>query len=595
MPRDRFDNLITDGWEREGYVSIAIIILALRGIIITQFDPKYFDSRDTLSRLLVLAFFAYSILNYALVEYKKPRGNVLLVCLQAGGVILVSLTSGLTGGMHSPFYGLCLFVVFSAGYGWGVKGRLLTAGVCSVFLLLESIAASSMNHTRSLIGGSSGDVLCSALLLASYFIGYLREDEKRRHKGALAVRCLLGNADPDLGVKEIIEHTVAAVRAHFDADQIKFSLQEIEGDQAFLWEVRRPDATTEEQVQFSKLTELERKGYFACPMSAQNLKSENSPNLALLPSGVLHWPSQPRSEPYDMQVVCERHAVSPYFASLLAISFSLHREWFGRLVVCNPRVSVNPRRDSGFLEGLVREVGPILYNMHLRERLRSQARDAEQTHIAQELHDGTIQSLIGIRILIDLARKQAATDPSILLKEFLVVRELLEKEIEDLRLKMLQIRRPEVEPARLSNWMAELVGKFGKDFGITASFISPPQEVSLPPGVSSELASILREALVNIQKHSGASNVVVRFCSENGCWKLIVQDDGCGFGFAGRLTLQELDAARQGPWVIKERVRKIGGELLVESSSGSGARLVISVPNMPGRGNFLQLRQVLPS
>ncbi|MBI1984391.1 MAG: hypothetical protein HYS61_09350, partial [Acidobacteria bacterium] len=43
-------------------------------------------------------------------------------------------------------------------------------------------------------------------------------------------------------------------------------------------------------------------------------------------------------------------------------------------------------------------------------------------------------------------------------------------------------------------------------------------------------------------------------------------------------NLAELDAARKGPLVIKERVRSIGGELVVESAPGRGARLEILIP-----------------
>jgi len=580
MSNDRFDNLSADGWEREGYLSIARIVLAVGCVVVAYFEPRYLGSRVSLSWLLILAFLTYSIINYALVEVGKPRGALLLVGLQAVSVVLVSLISGITGGTHSPFLGLYLFVVFSAAYRWGLKGSVLTAGACSVLLCLESIATGSTNHTRFLTGGSVVIVLCFVLLLASAFIGYLMEDEKRRRRGAFVIRRLLGNAMPECGVKEAIDRTLSAIRAHFDADQIKFALQETEGDRAFLWEVRRSHVTTEEPVRFSKLAGVERKAYFAYPLSAQNLKIDSSPSLALLPSGPLFGPSEPRRAPCHMELVSERHAVSLRFASLIAVSFSLRGEWLGRLVVCNPRESANHRRDSGFLEALVREVGPVIYNTYLLKRLRSRARAAERTRIARELHDGTIQSLIGMEMIIDVARRQATTDPSILLKEVGVVRELLEKEIEDLRLKMLEIKPLEIEPARLLNWMAEMVAKFGQDFGISVSFIPPPQEVYLPPSVCSELASILREALVNVRKHSRAKHVVVRFGRENGYWTLLVQDDGRGFEFTGRLTLQELDAAGRGPLIIKERVRMIGGELAVESLPGSGARLEISVPHM---------------
>jgi len=83
---------------------------------------------------------------------------------------------------------------------------------------------------------------------------------------------------------------------------------------------------------------------------------------------------------------------------------------------------------------------------------------------------------------------------------------------------------------------------------------------------------------VNIRKHSGAHTVVVRFGRENGSWKLLVEDDGRGFGFTGRRSLEELEAASIGPRVIRERVRSVGGELAVESIPGWGARLEISLP-----------------
>jgi signal transduction histidine kinase len=42
--------------------------------------------------------------------------------------------------------------------------------------------------------------------------------------------------------------------------------------------------------------------------------------------------------------------------------------------------------------------------------------------------------------------------------------------------------------------------------------------------------------------------------------------------------LQELDDLRRGPTVIKERVRAVGGDLLIESTPGHGSRLEITVP-----------------
>jgi signal transduction histidine kinase len=44
------------------------------------------------------------------------------------------------------------------------------------------------------------------------------------------------------------------------------------------------------------------------------------------------------------------------------------------------------------------------------------------------------------------------------------------------------------------------------------------------------------------------------------------------------LTGTEMDESHQGPLVIRERVRQIGGEFIVESAPGRGARLQITLP-----------------
>ena len=58
----------------------------------------------------------------------------------------------------------------------------------------------------------------------------------------------------------------------------------------------------------------------------------------------------------------------------------------------------------------------------------------------------------------------------------------------------------------------------------------------------------------------------IRFGAQNGLWKLVIDDDGRGFGFTGRLTLTELDDLQRGPTVIKERVRAIGGARVIDSA-----------------------------
>jgi signal transduction histidine kinase len=162
------------------------------------------------------------------------------------------------------------------------------------------------------------------------------------------------------------------------------------------------------------------------------------------------------------------------------------------------------------------------------------------------------------------------------------IQEMLRGEVLNLRELMQQMKPQDLSPRQLLDFLAEYVDRFWRETGISASFVSDLDEVSLPPAVCREVARIVQEALVNVRKHSGAQNVIVRLGREPKAWKLEVDDDGRGFDFEGRLSQEELDDSRKGPVIIKERVRAIGGQLTVESSRGRGARLEISLPRTRG-------------
>ena len=88
----------------------------------------------------------------------------------------------------------------------------------------------------------------------------------------------------------------------------------------------------------------------------------------------------------------------------------------------------------------------------------------------------------------------------------------------------------------------------------------------MPQRVCRELLRIVQESLVNVRKHSGARHALVRLGSTNERWNLVVEDDGKGFPFSGRLDQEAMDESGKGPMIIKERVRLIAGQLTVESN-----------------------------
>jgi two-component system nitrate/nitrite sensor histidine kinase NarX len=146
---------------------------------------------------------------------------------------------------------------------------------------------------------------------------------------------------------------------------------------------------------------------------------------------------------------------------------------------------------------------------------------------------------------------------------------------------MQQVKPRDIGPRQLVEHMFQLVDRFRRDTGIEATFLSDLQEVPLAPQARRELAGILHEALINVRKHSGATHVVARLTRQDDDIVLVVDDDGRGYGFEGRFSQAELDMARRGPLVIKERARTSGGRIAVESS-GRGSRLEVLIPVRAG-------------
>jgi signal transduction histidine kinase len=214
----------------------------------------------------------------------------------------------------------------------------------------------------------------------------------------------------------------------------------------------------------------------------------------------------------------------------------------------------------------------------LRERERAERAAAEERgRIARDLHDTTLQAMIGLEMTIS-----AKTSPAASTEELLAcatyVRDTLRTEIATLR-ELMQGSRPlTVTGGTLPSFLSDLVNRFQSDTGIAATFVCDAATEPLHPTWCADIARIAQEALVNVRKHSGATTVTLRLSGNDNGLTLRVDDNGRGFAFAGRLDNDALWHQAQGPLVIKERARAIGGRVTVESTPGRGASVEMSLP-----------------
>jgi signal transduction histidine kinase len=105
-----------------------------------------------------------------------------------------------------------------------------------------------------------------------------------------------------------------------------------------------------------------------------------------------------------------------------------------------------------------------------------------------------------------------------------------------------------------------------------------PVDARVPSVIAENLWLILAEAIANAVKHGGATRVLIDLERTTAALAISVSDNGCGFqGLAGSYTDEALIAQHAGPRFLCDRVRGLGGSLVL-STSLSGVRLQIRLP-----------------
>jgi signal transduction histidine kinase len=139
-------------------------------------------------------------------------------------------------------------------------------------------------------------------------------------------------------------------------------------------------------------------------------------------------------------------------------------------------------RELRFLQTIAREIGPAICNAEFLGRLRSRVGAAERARIARDLHDGIIQSLIGLEMQVDVWRREAGVDPSAASK-LGQIQNALRAEVLDLRDLIQRVKAVSIDPRRVLDHLASLVERFQRDSGITARFVSEIDDLTLSAGL----------------------------------------------------------------------------------------------------------------
>jgi signal transduction histidine kinase len=215
-------------------------------------------------------------------------------------------------------------------------------------------------------------------------------------------------------------------------------------------------------------------------------------------------------------------------------------------------------------------------------RMESQARDAvadERMRVARDLHDGLLQSFTGVVLRLETVHSILEENPDQARNMLTEVQASIMADQRELRAYVEKLgprHRAEMKfdfRGRLDEWRE----RFEKQWNVSVRFDGERLDPLVAELLGHETLRLIQEAVTNSAKHGGASAVDVNLTTRDGRMIIEVSDNGGGFPFHGRRTLEEIRGGAGGPGVLAQRVAALNGDLIVESGE-NGARIEISVP-----------------
>ncbi len=223
------------------------------------------------------------------------------------------------------------------------------------------------------------------------------------------------------------------------------------------------------------------------------------------------------------------------------------------------------------------------------QRQVAQTKEAERVRLAQDLHDGAVQRLLGLSYQLAEMRRRATEEsgwtPAQRLEELAPGLEVLRGDMIDvaqgLRRLISSLRPPalhemglaEVLDVFVADWQ-QGVGRTGPRINLDASTLDGKK---VPDSVATCIFRLVQEGIWNAHKHAAATNVDVIVRQSDDVITVRIKDDGQGFHIPRHLY-RFAAAGRFGFIGMQERVHAVDGFLSIWSDPGQGTEIQAQIP-----------------
>jgi signal transduction histidine kinase len=198
------------------------------------------------------------------------------------------------------------------------------------------------------------------------------------------------------------------------------------------------------------------------------------------------------------------------------------------------------------------------------------AQEEERRSISRELHDEVGQTLGAVLMDLGQLSRLIPAEDNLLQEQITRIKSAAETAVKSIRDLALLLRPPMLDDLGLVpalEWQAREISRRGD---MEVDVHSEKVSEQLPDDVKVCVYRLVQEALTNAARHSSAKHAKVSIVQSEGTIRVEIADDGIGFS---------PDRARgMGVLGMEERVKRLGGSLIIKSAPGKGTIVRAEIP-----------------
>ena len=270
------------------------------------------------------------------------------------------------------------------------------------------------------------------------------------------------------------------------------------------------------------------------------------------------------ASPSDLQVL---HSPSWWTSTRLAIAIAglvvvlaLALVW---VIVLRRQVALRGARLAS--EIAARESAIHEFEATLRERRR----------LAGDLHDSLEQALTGLALQLEAAELFRTTNPNQGAHHLQLARKFLDRSREDVRRTVWDLRTEGIGGQDLTAILRDRTASLVRGLDSVVHVSTEGASVGIPDLLAGNILLAAQEAVTNAIKHSGGTQIDVTVSYHKEKIIISVKDNGVGFDVPRAPGQNEGHFGLQG---MRERLKRHGGTVKIESQSGTGTQVMLTVP-----------------